>query len=162
MFCTKGLQFFIDKDIENNFCISYSLEKSISTSISGTFQVIKECMSLPVFVMIRPRGGDFLYSDIEFDVMRKEIEIFKEHKADGFVFGILNRFNIISFISHSFWSILRFGRRVQGTRFSRLLSLSQSTKMKYIHYKWEIFKYHACYFLIIMLKVFFNGTLDKQ
>eukprot|EP00111_Clytia_hemisphaerica_P007549 TCONS_00021926-protein len=61
-----------------------------TTPSLGTFQVIKELTAIPVFVMVRPRGGDFLYSDTEFDVMRKEIEIFKEHKADGFVFGILN------------------------------------------------------------------------
>jgi len=41
--------------------------------------------------MIRPRGGDFLYSDVEFSVMKREIELFKKHEADGFVFGILNR-----------------------------------------------------------------------
>lgn len=51
--------------------------------------MIKERTSIHVFVMIRPRGGDFLYSDNEFDVMKKEIEIFKQHGADGFVFGIL-------------------------------------------------------------------------
>ena len=53
--------------------------------------MIKEETSIPVFVMIRPRGGDFLYSDVEFNVMKKEIELFKKHGADGFVFGILNR-----------------------------------------------------------------------
>ena len=52
--------------------------------------MIKERTSIDVFVMIRPRGGDFLYSDNEFDVMKKEIEIFNQHGADGFVFGILN------------------------------------------------------------------------
>ena len=58
--------------------------------VIGLFSMIKERTSIDVFVMIRPRGGDFLYSDNEFDVMKKEIEIFNQHGADGFVFGILN------------------------------------------------------------------------
>lgn len=57
----------------------------------GVFKVIKEHTSIPVYVMIRPRGGDFLYSDFEYEVMRKDIENFKENGADGFVFGILKK-----------------------------------------------------------------------
>ena len=52
---------------------------------------MKEKISIPVFVMIRPRGGDFMYTDTEFEVMKREVEIFKRHKVDGFVFGILKR-----------------------------------------------------------------------
>lgn len=40
--------------------------------------------------MIRPRGGDFLYSDQEVEVMRKDIELAKSHGADGLVLGALN------------------------------------------------------------------------
>lgn len=40
--------------------------------------------------MIRPRGGDFLYSDQEVEVMRKDIELMKSHGADGLVLGALN------------------------------------------------------------------------
>lgn len=61
-----------------------------TTPSLGIFKVIKQHTTIPVYVMIRPRGGDFLYSDLEFDVMRKDIEIFKENGADGFVFGILS------------------------------------------------------------------------
>lgn len=39
--------------------------------------------------MIRPRGGDFLYSDQEVEVMQKDIELMKSHGADGLVFGAL-------------------------------------------------------------------------
>lgn len=39
--------------------------------------------------MIRPRGGDFLYSDQEVEVMRKDIELMKIHGADGLVLGAL-------------------------------------------------------------------------
>ncbi len=40
-------------------------------------------------VMLRPRGGDFCYSDEEFQVMLEDARIFKEEGADGMVFGIL-------------------------------------------------------------------------
>ncbi|KAK5723715.1 hypothetical protein LTR15_005415 [Elasticomyces elasticus] len=44
---------------------------------------------IPIFTMIRPRGGNFIYSDVEFDQMKSDIKDFKAH-SDGFVFGILN------------------------------------------------------------------------
>jgi copper homeostasis protein len=46
--------------------------------------------TMPVFAMIRPRGGDFLYSDHEFDVMKEDITALISVGADGFVFGVLN------------------------------------------------------------------------
>lgn len=39
--------------------------------------------------MIRPRVGDFLYSDSELEVMLEDIRIFSEHGVQGFVFGVL-------------------------------------------------------------------------
>lgn len=39
--------------------------------------------------MVRPRGGDFLYSDQEVEVMRKDIELIKSEGADGLVLGAL-------------------------------------------------------------------------
>ena len=39
--------------------------------------------------MIRPRGGDFLYSDREVEVMKADIRLAKLYGADGLVFGAL-------------------------------------------------------------------------
>jgi len=50
-------------------------------------------LSIKMNVMIRPRGGDFVYTDGEFEQMRSEIEQFKKINVDGFVFGILNKDN---------------------------------------------------------------------
>ncbi|MCE9596165.1 MAG: copper homeostasis protein CutC [Planctomycetes bacterium] len=45
---------------------------------------------LPVFAMVRPRGGDFTYDEAELAVMRTEIEA-RRTRAHGFVFGVLTR-----------------------------------------------------------------------
>ncbi|CZT20732.1 related to Copper homeostasis protein CutC [Ramularia collo-cygni] len=50
---------------------------------------VKARVSIPVFVMIRPRGGDFVYTEAEFARMQEELQAFKQ-SADGFVFGILD------------------------------------------------------------------------
>lgn len=51
-------------------------------------QIMKE-ISIPVFVLIRPRSGDFLYSDFEFEVMKTDIKICKELGCKGIVSGVL-------------------------------------------------------------------------
>ncbi|MDD7464190.1 MAG: copper homeostasis protein CutC [Anaerococcus sp.] len=56
-----------------------------------------ENSKLEKFIMIRPREGDFSYSDKEFLQMKKEIEIFKNYKIDGFVFGILDKEDNLDF-----------------------------------------------------------------
>ena len=51
--------------------------------------MVKQYVKIPVYAMIRPRGGDFLYSDQEVEVMRKDIQLIKSHGADGLVLGAL-------------------------------------------------------------------------
>ncbi|XP_072178041.1 copper homeostasis protein cutC homolog [Diadema setosum] len=61
-----------------------------TTPSVGVLQVIKRtCPGLPVYVLIRPRGGDFIYSDLEFEVMIQDMVELKARGADGFVFGVL-------------------------------------------------------------------------
>lgn len=62
-----------------------------TTPTLGLLKIVKRRVQIPVFVMIRPRGGDFLYCDEEFQVMKEDILSLKKGGADGFVFGILNR-----------------------------------------------------------------------
>lgn len=51
--------------------------------------LVNSQVTIPIYVMIRPRGGDFHYSDEEFDQMRADIDRFKP-EANGYVFGILD------------------------------------------------------------------------
>lgn len=56
----------------------------------GTFETARKLINIDLFVMIRPRGGNFIYSDEEFEIMKKDILYFSKMNVDGFVFGILN------------------------------------------------------------------------
>lgn len=55
-----------------------------------TVKQLRGKISIPMFVMIRPRGGDFTYSDEEFEEMKSDLLHLKSLQADGFVFGILD------------------------------------------------------------------------
>lgn len=57
---------------------------------AGLIKLARQHLSIKLYVMIRPRGGDFCYSDTEFEVMKADIHAAKELGADGVVFGILN------------------------------------------------------------------------
>lgn len=61
-----------------------------TTPSAGIFSVLKKKLSIPIFVMIRPRGGDFIYSEIEIEAMLTDLRLFKSLGADGFVFGTLH------------------------------------------------------------------------
>ena len=51
---------------------------------------VKSSVAIPVFVMIRPRAGSFVYTSAERDAMRCEIESARRLGADGIVLGLLD------------------------------------------------------------------------
>jgi copper homeostasis protein len=55
----------------------------------GLIRAVRSRIGIGVYVMIRPRGGDFFYSDEEFAVMREDIAYAAEAGANGAVFGLL-------------------------------------------------------------------------
>ncbi|HBV14890.1 copper homeostasis protein CutC [Chryseobacterium carnipullorum] len=55
-----------------------------------TLKDLRSKINIPIFVMIRPRGGDFTYSDAEFEQMKTDLIYLKSLGIDGFVFGILD------------------------------------------------------------------------
>ncbi len=61
-----------------------------TTPSAGLVAAVRDAVRVPINVMVRPRGGDFCYSDDEFDVMQRDVAGFKRLGADGVVLGILN------------------------------------------------------------------------
>lgn len=59
------------------------------TPTIGTVRTVLKHTHIPVNCMIRPRGGDFCYSDVEFEVMKEDVRAFKAEGVNGIVFGIL-------------------------------------------------------------------------
>jgi copper homeostasis protein len=55
----------------------------------ATIERVAQIPNLDISVMIRPRGGDFLYSDDEFQTMLLDIEYARRAGATGVVFGVL-------------------------------------------------------------------------
>lgn len=60
------------------------------TPSAAAIRMARNLLSIELYVMIRPRGGDFLYSDLEFQQMKEEILYAKSCGADGIVSGILS------------------------------------------------------------------------
>jgi copper homeostasis protein len=62
--------------------------------ITPSYGLLKQVLNnvhLPVFVLIRPRSGDFVYSEEEFNTMKLDIEICKQLGASGIVSGVLDK-----------------------------------------------------------------------
>ena len=61
-----------------------------TTPSLGTVEVVRQNVTMDVYVMLRPRGGDFCYSSYEFYSMKRDLLQFQKLSVDGFVVGILN------------------------------------------------------------------------
>ena len=61
-----------------------------TTPSDGTLALCRERLNIPIRVLVRPRGGDFLYSDIDFEIMLRDVRRTKELGADGVVIGLLD------------------------------------------------------------------------
>ena len=60
-----------------------------TTPSAGTIFELRKRLSIMLFVMIRPRGGDFCYSELEFEIMKEDVRTARKLGADGVVAGIL-------------------------------------------------------------------------
>jgi copper homeostasis protein len=72
-----------------------NLEYGGTTPSMTMIKSVRELVSLKVHVMIRPRAGDFCYSDLEFEAMKREILEAKTLSIDGLIFGILTNDGMI-------------------------------------------------------------------
>jgi len=62
---------------------------------AGLIATVRRNLAIDLFVMIRPRGGDFCYSALEFEVMQQEISHARNLGADGVVLGILDEEGLV-------------------------------------------------------------------
>ena len=71
------------------------VELCANISVGGTtptieiIQQTRKNLTIDLYVMIRPRGGNFVYSEAELEQMKSDIENIKKLDVNGFVFGIL-------------------------------------------------------------------------
>ncbi|RYE16290.1 MAG: copper homeostasis protein CutC [Sphingobacteriaceae bacterium] len=68
-----------------------NLKEGGTTPSYGMLLLARKNLSIKLFPIIRPRGGDFLYSDLEFEVMKEDIITCRNLGCDGVVFGILTK-----------------------------------------------------------------------
>lgn len=66
------------------------LEVGGLTPSHGLIKVVREFLDIPVYVLIRPRAGDFSYSYLELEIMKEDIEFCAEIGCKGVVFGCLS------------------------------------------------------------------------
>jgi copper homeostasis protein len=67
-----------------------SLSDGGTTPSAGLISAVVERVSIPVFVLIRPRGGGFAYSKDDITVMRRDVEVARRGGAHGVVIGALD------------------------------------------------------------------------
>lgn len=66
-----------------------------TTPSYGTVKICLEKLNIPIFPMIRARGGNFVYSKDEIEIMKEDIKVFKDLGVKGVVLGCLTSDNKI-------------------------------------------------------------------
>lgn len=61
-----------------------------TTPAPDSLRTVREEVRVPIFSMVRPRGGNFFYSGAEFVTMQREVELAKQFGMDGIVLGLLD------------------------------------------------------------------------
>ncbi|MBI5857465.1 MAG: copper homeostasis protein CutC [Sphingobacteriales bacterium] len=67
-----------------------NLAEGGTTPSYGTIKQCREAFNVLLYPIIRPRGGDFLYSKDEFAIMMNDVKLCKQLGCDGVVIGLLN------------------------------------------------------------------------
>ena len=89
--CANSLQSALNAEKAGADRIELCMELGLGgvTPSYGLLKSVKEQVSIPVHVLIRPRSGDFTYSDSEFQIMRSNIKLCVDLGFDGVVSGVL-------------------------------------------------------------------------
>ena len=83
------------------------------TPSAGLIGAVRDAIGIQLFVIIRPRGGNFVYSDRELEVMRADILEAKARKVDGVVLGVLTSDNTVDMRRTS--ELIQLARPLQVT-----------------------------------------------
>lgn len=75
--------------------ICENLKVGGTTPAAGTISIAKKILKIPIMVLIRPRGGNFIYSNNEIEIMKHDIKVCKEIGVQGVVIGALTKENTI-------------------------------------------------------------------
>lgn len=89
--CANSLQSALNAQLAGADRIELCAELGVGgiTPSFGLLTKVKAAMDIPVHVLIRPRSGDFMYSDMEFEIMKEDILQCREMGFDGIVTGVL-------------------------------------------------------------------------
>ena len=95
--CTNSYQSAINAEKAGAQRIELCSELAVGgiTPSYGLIKQVVNTLQIPVHVLIRPRSGNFTYSDDEFNIMKQDIQLCKELGCQGIVSGILNIDNTI-------------------------------------------------------------------
>ncbi|MFR8991280.1 MAG: copper homeostasis protein CutC [Fusobacterium sp.] len=74
-----------------------NLSQGGTTPSYGTIKVALSTLKIPVFPIIRPRGGDFYYTPAEIEVIKEDIKVCKSLGAKGVILGLLTKDKKIDF-----------------------------------------------------------------
>ncbi|MES2730414.1 MAG: copper homeostasis protein CutC [Bacteroidota bacterium] len=66
-----------------------NLQEGGTTPSAACLEIARQKLDIGLYVLIRPRGGDFLYSALEFEIIKRDILYAKQAGADGIVSGVL-------------------------------------------------------------------------
>lgn len=96
--CTNSYQSAKNAQLAGAKRIELCSELSIG-GITPSYGLIKQVideLDIETFVLIRPRSGNFFYSETEFEIIKKDIQVCKELGCHGIVSGVLNKDNTIN------------------------------------------------------------------
>lgn len=91
--CASNYQSAVNAQIAGAHRIELCTELAVGglTPSYGILREVLQTLTIPTFVLIRPRGGNFTYSEAEFQIMKHDIRLCKDLGCSGIVSGILNK-----------------------------------------------------------------------
>lgn len=99
-----------------------NLHEGGTTPSYGDILIARKNLDIKLYVLIRPRGGDFLYTDLEYEIMRADVKHCLAAGCDGIVIGILNADGTID--KHRCAELVRLARNSgAGVTFHRAFDL---------------------------------------